>query len=266
LKIALDALGGDDAPRVTVAGALLALNQAAEAGIPDLEIVLIGDNRALKHVLPKSLPPGLSIYHVAGNTGQHKENYGGDGENPNSPIRMAMRLHNLGQFDAVVSAGSTTAQVLASMLELEKCHGITRPAIGSVMPTINGYCFMLDLGASLVATPHHLVQFAAMGLVYTREVLNITEPRIGLLNVGTEEDVGERAVVEAYRLLKDSGFNFVGFIEGRDIIKDKADVIVTNGFVGNVLLKFAESLPGLIRSFLPPELDRALLRLPAFWR
>lgn len=259
LKLALDALGGDDAPRVTVAGALLALEEAARRKEGDFEVTLIGPAKVIAGHLPKHPPAGLKLLDVPATPARPDDNVN-VGDDPASPIRTALRLHSEGRFEAVVSAGFTGAQVLASLHELGKCSGITRPAIGSLMPTARGNCLLIDVGASLVATPHHLVQFAVMGHVYAREILGIVEPRMGLVNVAREAHLGDRAAIEAHRLLEDSGFNFVGFVEGRDIPAGAADVVVTNGFVGNVLLKFAEGLPALLPRLLPPSADEVVVQ------
>lgn len=247
LKIALDAFGGDFAPQATIDGAILAVNEAPELGFEGISVTLVGNRKSLESFYQTELPAGVNVLDTAidaGNTGTDPH---ADGDDPNSPIRIALRLHRSGKFDGVVSAGATGSQLIASLNELEKIPGITRPAVGSFLPTVTGTCFLLDVGASLVASPHHLVQFATMGHVYVRELLGIEEPRIGVLNVGRESAVGERNAVEAYNLLSHSGFNFTGFVEGSDLPDGVADVVVTNGFVGNILLKYTEGFPVLIR-------------------
>ena len=260
MRIALDALGGDNAPQVNIEGALLAVKNAPENGIEDLKITLVGDRQIIDKFLEDQLPAGIDLLHVPKSETQEKTDPILDGDDPDSPIRTALRLHQHGQFDAVVSAGSTGAQVVASMIELGKIHGITRPAVGSFLPTTGGDCFIIDVGASMSASPHHLVQFATMGHVYVRELLGIKEPRIGVLNVGQESAIGDRCAIEAHRKLSDSGFNFIGFIEGRDIPAGAADIVVTNGFVGNVLLKFAEALPMLITELISNVQDSPSLK------
>lgn len=258
MNIALDAFGGDHAPGITIAGAVKAVTDRSLPVENRFDVTLVGSLTDLTPYLPNPLPTGLSVLDVpkSGELEEHEPiSVNAD---PESPIRTALRLHAEGAFDAVVSAGSTGAQVLASLFELPKCSGITRPAIGALMPTARGRCLLADVGASLVATPHHLVQFAAMGCVYVRELLGIENPRVGLINVAGEASAGERSAVEGYRLLSESGFNFVGFLEGRDIPEGKADVAVTNGFVGNTLLKFAEGLPALFEALFPSELVKAL--------
>lgn len=251
-NIALDAFGGDNAPQATVAGAKAAIVQAEKQGITGLNITLVGNRRLLEDLLEGS-EDSIDILDVPAVESADYEDRRDIDQNADSPIRTALRFHHEGRFDAVVSAGPTAAQVVASLLELEKCPRITRPAIGSLLPTSNGFSFLIDVGATLVATAHHLVQFAAMGHVYAEQIIGIENPRIAVINVGQERDVGDRTVVEAYRLLSESGFNFVGFAEGRDIPAGFADIYVTNGMIGNIILKYTEGLPALVRKLISPD-------------
>jgi glycerol-3-phosphate acyltransferase PlsX len=248
MNIALDAFGGDYAPRTTVDGAIQALTQSREAAAAGLKITLVGNRKKLLEFLPAKIPDTLEFLDIPEET--PTEDVATDEIAPESPIRAALHWHAEGRFDAFISAGSTGVQVLASILELGKCSGITRPAIGSVLPTARGRCLVIDVGASLVASPHHLVQFALMGAVYVRELLGLEHPSIGLLNVGVEATAGHSALAVAHRLLSESGLDFRGFVEGRDIPAGAADVVVTNGFVGNILLKYTEGLPEALKRHL----------------
>lgn len=252
MRVALDTFGGDNAPEAIIDGALVAAKQADQTGHQNLEITLVGNEDRIKKILGHRKHPRLKFL----NTSYHnfEVNNIAVGEEYNSPIRLALRHHCAGEFDAVVSAGSTGAQVVASLIELEKCLGITRPAVGSLLPTTRGFCFLIDVGASLVAKAHHLVQFAAMGHVYVHQILGISNPRIGLLNVGQESHIGEKSVVDAFRLLGKTGLNFIGYLEGRDVPAGAADVIVTNGQIGNILLKYTEGIPELLLKVIP-EVD-----------
>lgn len=251
MKIALDVFGGDHAPQATVEGAILAIKETVKPEFSDVKIILVGNQRKLESEIQIALPDGIEIYDIKTEKKRRKTDPHIDGDDPNSPIRTALRLHRTGEFDAVVSAGKTGAQLIASLMELEKIPGITRPAVGSFLPTSSGQCFLLDVGASLVATPHHFVQFAAMGHVYVSEIMGIDKPRVGVLNVGKENDVGDGTAIEAHRLLADSGFNFMGFVEGNDISSGVVDVVVTNGFIGNILLKYCEGFPKLLKNYFP---------------
>ncbi len=251
MNLALDAFGGDKAPGITIAGAIQAISDQSTPESDRFTVTLIGSLKELKPHLPKQLPAGLKVMDVPRKSLPAETESPSIGADPDSPIRTALRHHAAGTFDGVVSAGSTGAQVLASLFELEKCQGITRPAIGTLLPTAAGKCLLIDVGASLVASPHHLVQFAAMGSVYVKELLGIDNPRVGIINVAGEASAGDHTAVESYKLLTESGFNFIGFIEGRDIPAGTADVAVVNGFVGNILLKFAEGIPALLARILP---------------
>ncbi len=260
MLIALDVFGGDNAPTATINGAKLALENNEAVKKYDLCICLVGNDEKIRQEYSGKIPDAIEIFSVRNPAISSSEDSAEKVKSEFSSIQTALRLHREGKFDGVVSAGSTGSQVISSLMELEKCYGITRPAIGAFLPTSTGHCFLLDVGASLSANAHHLVQFAAMGRVYVREALGIDEPTIGVLNVGQESKTGDRITVEAHRLLSDSGFNFIGFVEGRDILAGVANVVVTNGFTGNVLLKFAEGFPNMLKSF--PSVHGA----PAIWK
>jgi glycerol-3-phosphate acyltransferase PlsX len=251
LEIALDLFGGDHAPLTTIEGAKIAVAKAAGSHLSGLNVVLVGSLKKLNDKLISGLPDEIKVLDINGKDSSTADDPHAAGNDPNSPIRTALRLHKEGRFAGVVSAGTTGSQLIASLLELERIPGITRPAVGSFIPTMTGKSFIIDVGASLVATPHHFVQFAAMGHVYTKEMLGIEEPSIGLLNVAHEDNVGDKNAIIARQLLKESNFNFKGFVEGNDIPKGVVDIIVTNGFVGNVILKFAEGFPAVLKQRLP---------------
>lgn len=257
MKIAVDAFGGDHAPTAVIEGARSAVQEARKDTDP-LSILLIGNLKQLEPHLPQKLEDNIELFDIPAREGDLFLDPLSEGENPNSAIRTALRLHRENIVQGVVSAGSTGAQVVASLLELEKCPGITRPAVGTILPTRTGPCVLIDIGASLVATPHQLVQFASLGHVYATELIGLKNPRIGLLNVAKEANLGDRAAVQAHTLLTSSGFNFIGFVEGRDIPLGVADVIVTNGMVGNVLLKFIEGIPALLVPLLPASVSDAV--------
>lgn len=247
MRIALDVFGGDYAPAATLHGAINAQKRAEREGI-GLQVVLVGDSRQIKKHLPSDYPAGIELLNHS-SAGRRKGAHSSG--SPEPAIRFAARLHREGEVDAIVSAGSTSAQVMASLVELDIVPGVTRPAIGALLPTASGRTLLLDVGASLVASPHHLVQFAAMGQVYVELLLGVQNPRIGLLNVGGESMVGAPSVRQAHGLLAESGFNYIGFVEGRDIPLGHCDIVVTNGFTGNVLLKYTEGLPALLPRLFP---------------
>lgn len=255
MKIALDAFGGDFAPEATIGGALLACHKADLSDHSDLEVYLVGKKERIREHLGSGYSDRIRIFDAPNDALVDLTNPHAAGKDENSAIRRALREHQKGNFDAVVSAGTTGTQVVATLLELKKCSGITRPAVGSTFPTATGSCFVVDVGARLVASAHHLVQYATMGHVYAQEILGKTNPKIGLLNIGHEQQIGKKSAIDAYKLLSESRFNFIGFVEGHDIPAGKADVVITNGVVGNVLLKYTEGLPTLLQKLLPKDCD-----------
>jgi glycerol-3-phosphate acyltransferase PlsX len=165
-----------------------------------------------------------------------------------SSIAVGLRLQQEGKAHAFLSAGNTGAVMSASTLILGRIKGVSRPTIGAVVPTAKGPCMLLDAGANVDCRPQHLLEFGIMGSIYASSILGRTSPRVGLLNIGEEETKGTETVLAAFTLLKQSGLNFVGNVEGRDLLTGEVDVAVCDGFVGNVLLKFGESVPAFLKS------------------
>ena len=165
----------------------------------------------------------------------------------NSSIAVGMNLHRDGHADAFVSAGHSGAVMSASTLILGRIEGIGRPTIGAFIPSEHGVTLLLDAGANVDCKPQHLFEFGIMGSIYTRQMFDIPNPRIGLLSIGEEETKGNEVVKETYKLFKESSLNFAGNVEGRDILKGEVNVVVCDGFVGNILLKFAESVPAFLK-------------------
>ncbi|MGB9682276.1 MAG: phosphate acyltransferase PlsX [bacterium] len=232
MRIALDAMGGDFAPQVIVEGAYIASNNL------DVELVLIGNEERIKEVVG---PRKVSFEIV------HTEEFIGMEEHPAQAIKnkkkaslvIAVDMLKDREVDAVVSAGNTGAFVACASIMLGTIQGIERPSIGVVIPTLKTPAFIIDTGANVDCKPNYLYQFAIMGMVYSHNVLGIEKPRVGLLNIGVEETKGNALTKSAYLLLKRID-TFVGNIEGNDIFDCKADVVVCDGFVGNILLKFTE--------------------------
>ncbi|NIP58689.1 MAG: phosphate acyltransferase PlsX [Gemmatimonadetes bacterium] len=255
MRIALDAMGTDDAPGSEVAGAVGALRDLRS----DLEIVLVGDQGRIREELKRYEGVDLDRLRV-----EHARERIDPGESPalavrrkpDSSIVVGLNLQKDGEADAFVSAGSTGAVMAASLLLLRPLPGVDRPAIGTLLPTASGACLMLDAGANVDCKPHHLVQFAHLGNIYAQDLMGRERPRVGLLNIGEEPEKGDELSVEAYRLLTESSVNFVGNIEGRELIQGPVDVLVCDGFVGNVLLKFYESVAEFIIGLLRRELEQ----------
>ncbi|MFW5947873.1 MAG: phosphate acyltransferase PlsX, partial [Gemmatimonadota bacterium] len=173
---------------------------------------------------------------------------------PDASIVVGITLQKEGKADAFVSAGSTGAVMAASLLMLRPLPGVDRPAVAAMLPTSAGPMVLLDAGANVDCRPEHLVQFARLGVVYARDVLGRASPRVGLLNIGEEPEKGNELAVEAHRRLAATGLDFIGNVEGREIIEGACDVLVTDGFVGNVLLKFYESVAGFVFGLLDRNL------------
>lgn len=230
-------MGGDLAPDEVIKGASLA---AQELGV---EVLLVGHQQRIEPVLADLPRSGIQILHASDVIEMQDLAIRAARKKKDASIVVAARSVKEGRADALVSAGSTGAAMVATLLSWGRIKGIERPAIGTVMPTPEGRCVLLDAGAHVNAKPNHLVQYARMGSVYAERVLGMQKPRVGLLNIGEEETKGCELVLEVFPRLKAlPQINFVGNIEGRDILSGRVDVIICDGFVGNVVLKFAEGM------------------------
>ncbi|MBS0359564.1 MAG: phosphate acyltransferase PlsX [Proteobacteria bacterium] len=249
IRIAIDAMGGDHGPTVTVPAAVRILRDH-----PDLDLILVGDENVLKKALQAyHLTPfqQLSIHHAPEVVGMAELPSQALRNKKQSSMRLAIDLVKEGKADACVSAGNTGALMATARFVLKTLPGIDRPAIISELPTITGKVRMLDLGANVDSCAEHLFQFAVMGSVLTTALDNIPKPRVGLLNIGVEEIKGNDQVKRTALLLSDCNMiNYIGYIEGDDIFKGRADVVVCDGFVGNVALKTTEGVASLIGSFI----------------
>lgn len=257
MRIALDANGTDHAPIPEIEGALEALSRGGEA----LSIVLVGDAEVLGSALKgrgPEVPWGrIEIVHAPDRISPGESPATAVRRRPESSIVVGTRLQKEGSVDAFVSAGSTGAVMAASLIFLRPLPGVDRPAIGTILPTTAGVTLMLDAGANVDCKPRHLLQFAHLGRIYAQDLMGIQTPRIGLLNIGEEPEKGDELSVETHALLAGSpGLHFVGNIEGREIIRGGCDVLVCDGFVGNVLLKFYESVAGFMAKLVAKELER----------
>jgi phosphate acyltransferase len=231
VRIALDGMGGDKAPAEVVLGAAQALQ-----AIPDLEILLVGDPDRMG--APSH--PRLSVVETRDVIGMNEHPAQAVRAKPQASIPLAVRLVKDGRADAVVSAGNTGAMMAASLLILGRIRGVARPAIATVLPTLGRPMVALDVGATADCTPEHLLAFARMGDAYARVVFGTTDPGIGLLNIGEEAEKGNELAREAHGLLAASGLRFLGNVEGSHLLDGDVDVLVTDGFTGNVTLKVLE--------------------------
>ena len=269
MKIAVDAMGGDFAPAATVHGAI----QAARIAKGQYEVILIGDEIQIKHELSKysadRLP--IKIYHASEVIGMDESPTHALREKKDSSIVVGSQLLKKEKVDAIVCAGNTGAFMASSLLTLGRLTGVNRPGLGSFIPTEEGMCVLIDAGANSDCKPLNLLQFSVMGSVYVENIFDIKKPKIGLLNMGEEESKGNELARETHKLLKNSKLNFIGNVEGRDIFKGTAEVVVCDGFVGNIVLKFAESIVGMVTQTLKKNIGQnisanlgVLLMKPAF--
>jgi glycerol-3-phosphate acyltransferase PlsX len=231
-RIAVDAMGGDRGPAEVVAGALAARSEA-------LTPIVYGDAAVD--------PQGLELVETQGVVEMHEKPADAVRAKPDSSLVASVRAVREGAADAVVSAGNTGAMLAAGLVELRRIPGVLRPAIAVPIPAKNGPSVLLDAGANADARPEQLLQFATMGAVFAEEILGLKRPTVRLLSIGEEEEKGNQLTLEAHALLRESELNFQGNCEGRDILRGAADVVVTDGFTGNVVLK---TLEGTIRTIL----------------
>jgi len=248
--VAVDAMGGDNAPAVEVEGAVAA---AREWNIP---IVLVGDRTRVAAELEKFDTRNLdiTIHHASEVVGMHDSASDAVRKKKDSSIRVAFNLVQQKSASAVVSAGNSGATMAAGMFVLKRVKGIDRPAIATIVPNLDSQTLVLDVGGNVDCKPLHLAQFALMGEVYARQVLGKERPRVGLLSNGEEATKGNELTRDAHRQLSSAPFNYLGYVEGRDIYNGKVDVVVCDGFVGNVVLKVSEGLAEAIFTMLKREI------------
>lgn len=250
MQIAVDAMGGDHAPRAVVAGAHRA---AAGDGV---SVILVGDEKQMTEELQRlgGRPPNLELVHAEEVVGMDEPATTPLRKKRRSSLRICAELVKEGRAQAMVTAGNTGAAMSVAKVVIGTIAGVDRPALAAVVPSVAGRAVLLDVGANVDARPEMLRQFAVMGHFYAQEVLGTRKPRIGLLSVGEEEGKGSETTREVFRVLKTTGLNFVGNVEGQDIFNGSVDVVVCDGFVGNVVLKAAESLALWLGRMLREEL------------
>ncbi len=241
MRIGLDMMGGDYAPAEAVKGVKLFLDSVATG----VHLVLIGDEQSLSPLLADAQldPSKYSVVHSSQVIGMNEHPTKALKEKPHSSISIGFHLLQNKKIDAFISAGNTGAMMVGAIYSIKLIEGVQRPTISTVLPRENGsQGLLLDVGINADCKPENLVQFAILGSLYSRYIMGTTQPKVGLLNIGEEEGKGNLLAQATYSLLKDNPLlNFIGNVEGRDILKDTADVIVCEGFTGNVVLKMAES-------------------------
>jgi glycerol-3-phosphate acyltransferase PlsX len=257
LILALDAMGGDHGPSEVCRGAIAACEEHS-----DLELVLVGNSSDIEPMLDGASPDvsgRISIVHAEERIGMDEHPTVAIRKKRHSSLRIAMEMVRSGEALGCVSAGNTGAIVAGGVLVVGRISGIDRPALGVALPTLNKYTFLLDVGATVRSKPENLFQFAHMGNVYSKKILGVSEPQVALLANGSEEIKGDEVIAGAKALIKASTLNFTGYVEGDDIPYSRADVVVCDGFSGNVVLKFAEGLMSAVYSILKEEMGHRIM-------
>ena len=257
MKIAVDAMGGDFAPRSIVEGTLKAARTH-----PDIQIVLVGPKERIQGELSrhKFSPSNITTLDAPEIISMGESPVEAIRKKKTSSIVMMAELAKRGEIDAMFSAGNTGAVVIANILKLRNLPGVDRPGIATPMPTPQGTFVLIDAGATVDCRPIHLLHFAVMGRIYAEYILKYPNPRVGLMNVGAEETKGNNFSKEVFNLLGEHDVNFIGNIEGRDLFSGRCEVIVCDGFIGNVVLKVAEGTAGVLKKFLKQVLTKNLIR------
>lgn len=252
MRIVLDAMGGDHAPEVVVEGGVMA---AREYGI---EVVLVGPQEVVEAEMAKHDTAGLSlpVVHASQVIEMTDEPSMAARTKKDSSMVVGMNLVKNGEADAFTTAGNSGGALAAALFHLGRIKGIKRPALSTVFPTRKGLCFISDVGANTDCKPIYLLQFGIMGSAYAERVLGIPNPRVGIVSTGEEEGKGNILVKETVPLLKDSGLNFIGNVEGKDIPAGLADVVVTDGFSGNVVIKLSEGVASLLMGVMEEEIKK----------
>ena len=251
-------MGGDFAPGNVVEGVIQVLDRVRNR----IEILLVGPEETLREELRRRHKN--ESYCQIINASQVIEMHDGATsplkQKKDSSIAVGVLLHKEGKADAFVSAGNTGAVMSASTMILGRIGGVSRPTIGAFFPSDQGVCLLVDAGTNVDCKPQHLYEFAVMGSIYAREMFRYENPTVGLLNIGEEDSKGTETARETYQLLKGSMLNFIGNVEGRDILHGKSQVVVCDGFVGNIILKFAESVPAFFKNSVKRYLEHRPIR------
>ena len=251
MKIALDAMGGDYAPAVTIEGAIETVDD-----FQDIDITLVGDETSIRRELDSKryLPNRISIKHASQIVGMDESPAVAIRKKRDSSISKAIELVKNGEADAMVSAGHSGVVMATALLFLRASPGVDRPAIATIMPTLKAPFVLIDAGANLQCKPENLFQFGLMGSAYCSTIFGRTDPKIALLSIGEEDTKGNELTKESFKLLKKADINFIGNVDGKDIFTGIADVVVCDGFTGNVVLKTSEGLADAIVKILKREI------------
>jgi glycerol-3-phosphate acyltransferase PlsX len=260
MRIAIDAMGGDLAPRAIVEGAVLYAKETKGKH----QLLLLGDQLIVQKELSKYHLESfyhISVHHTTQVVEMSDLPTTVFKQKPDSSLLKGLQLHKNGEVEAMVSAGSTGAQMVGSLMILGRIEGVHRPALGSFLPTEGGVVLLIDVGANVDCKPINLLQFGLMGSIFINFIYRVKNPRVGLLSIGEEKSKGNELVLSTYPLMAAHLPNFIGNLEGRDILAGKADVIVTDGFVGNNILKFVESIMGVFGSSFKKSIGKNIFSL-----
>jgi len=260
MKIVVDAMGGDYAPDVVIKGAVSAVNEY------DVEVILVGEEQKIKPLLKREKydPARISVVHAPETIGMSESAASSVRKKRNSSIVLGINLVEEGKADAFFSAGNTGAVVCAATLSLRMLLGVERPGIAIVIPSLKGFSLMIDVGANIDPKPVQLLHYGIMGAVYCKHILNKPNPTVGLLNIGEEETKGTEFMKETHELLSSSKLNFTGNVEGKDLYSGKCDIIISDGFVGNIALKATESTADALKNFLKKNIKKSPLAILGF--
>ncbi|WP_420264086.1 phosphate acyltransferase PlsX [Candidatus Magnetominusculus dajiuhuensis] len=253
MKIALDAMGGDNAPGVTVEGALQAVGE-----YDDISVELIGNSDVLWKRLKAEKNydnKRITVKHASEVVGMDEATSQALRKKKDSSIRVAVDMVKKGEAEAVVSAGHSGVAMATALTILKKAQGVDRPAIAVLMPMVKGRFLLIDAGANVDCKPDNLLQFALMGSAYYKAVYGVNEPKVGLMSIGEEDTKGNELTKEVFKLLKTANINFIGNIEGKDVFTGLADVVVCDGFIGNTILKVSEGLADALMKMLKAEIS-----------
>ena len=263
--IALDAMGGDRGIFPNIEAAVNSINET------NVKIILVGDEKLINTELKKykiKKPENLTIYHTTETISMEDAPATSIRQKKDSSIVVGTKLVAEKKANAFVSAGNSGAVMASALMNIKRLPNILRPAIATILPTLKNFCVVLDVGANVDCKPKYLLQFAIMGNEYVKEIYGISKPRIGLLSIGKEKSKGNELTLQAYELIEKSGLNFIGNIEGNDIPQGNVDVVVCDGFVGNIILKFGEGVAEMLFSLIKLQLKKhplAFASIPFLW-
>ena len=262
IRIAIDVMGGDFAPLNEIQGAILASEKFKHQGL-NVEFIFVGKESEIEKAMKSLSNPQLhySILHAEEVVSMHDDPTAVIKSKRSSSLFMGIDMHARGNADAFVSAGNTGAVMSTATVVLGRIKGVSRPTIGTFLPTQHGRpVLLLDVGATIECKPRFLYEYAVMGDVYSRIVQGIDTPKIGLLNIGEEATKGTEPILQTHALLSQSSLNFIGNVEGRDVLAGTADVVICDGFTGNIVLKFAESMLGLLKAKIKGYANRGIVQ------